>query len=158
MKDLTAPPINLKAIASGRFFRLEDHRGRPVILLFVDHNTGYKTREVVIAIRRRYPDFAEVPIATVVDLHVVPKLFQRVAEQFMESAYRKAAAEVPPGFDPADHLVLLPDWSGTITRAYGIGDVSKQIYLVAVDARGVISHKYQGPRLAEQALTFLETN
>lgn len=158
MKDSPAPPINLKAIASGRVFRLEEHRGRPVILLFADHNTGHNTRDVVIPIRRQYPDFAEVPIATIVDLHVVPKLFQRMAEQFMESAYRKAAAEVPPGYDPADHLVLLPDWSGTITRAYGIGDVSKQIYLVAVDPKGIIGDMYQGSHPAEKALSFLDTN
>lgn len=151
-----APVFTLKAIASGRIFRLDQHLGRPVLLLFVDHNTGRKTREPVITIRQQYPDFTEVPIAIIVDLHVIPKLFQGTAERFMESAYHTAAAEVPSGFDPADHLVLLPDWRGQVPRAYGIGDVSKQICLVMVNSDGTIHDKYQGPKLAERALAFLK--
>ncbi len=151
-----APPLKFNAIASGRTFNLRDYIGRPVILLFADYNTGRATRDVVIGIRRHYPDFTRLPIAIIVDLHVVPKIFRGTAERVMENAYRDAATEVPDNFDAADHLILLPDWTGEIVRAYNIGDVSKLIHLVAVSPESTIHASYQGPNLLPVALKFID--
>lgn len=151
-----APRFTLKTIASKRTIRLSDYGGRPVVLLFVDPNTGRATREVVVAIRRRIPDFAQLPILTVVDLHIVPKLLRGTAERFMESAYRSAAAEVPSVYDPADHLMLLPDWTGELARAYGVTNVSREIFLFIISPDGVIDRSYQGPSPAVKAIEYLE--
>jgi len=150
-----APLFSLSAVSSGRVFRLIDYRGRPVLLLFVDHNTGRSTREVVIAVRRRYPNFTALPIAIVVDLRIVPRLLRKTAERIMETAYRSAADDVPAGFDPSEHLILLPDWTGEIATAYHAGDVSRYMHLVAVAPDGMIHDTYQGSSPAQQAVNML---
>lgn len=147
-----APFFSLKAIASGRNFRLADFKGKPILLLFVDYNTGRSTREVVISLRQEYPDFGRLPIALVVDLRIVPRLLRNTATHFMEIAYKQAAGEVPAGYDPADHLILLPDWSGEVFSAYQVGQVDKQIKLVIIDPDGVIKGSYQGPDTIRVAL------
>jgi hypothetical protein len=59
-----------------------------------------------------------------------------MAEGIMESSYREVAAAIPKGYDPADHLILLPDWSGDVVRAYGVGSVSREIALVLIGPDG----------------------
>lgn len=140
-----APQFSLNAIASGRAFRLADYKGKPVLLLFVDYNTGRSTREVVISLRQKYPEFERLPIALLVDLRVVPRLLRGTAARFMETAYKQAAGEVPAGYDPADHLILLPDWSGNVFDAYHVGQVNQQMQLVVIGPDGDIQSAYQGP-------------
>lgn len=152
LKGRPAPHFVLKAIASGRIFNLAGHAGRPVLLLFVDHHTARATREVVISLRQRYPDFDQLPVALVVDLRIIPAPLRGTAERFMESAYRQAATEVPGGFDPADHLILLPDWNGDVVGAYGIGNVSRHMQLVLIGPDGIVRATYHGPEPARHAL------
>lgn len=152
-----APLFTLPTVATGRTFDLAAYRGRPVILMFVDQTTARATRDVVIALRQRIPSHDLLPIAIVVDLSVIPKLLRGIAEGFMERAYQEEAAGVPSGFDPADHLMLLPDWSGEVAALYGVGDAGKQIAIVAVDPAGVVHGTYQGPNAAEEGLGFLRS-
>lgn len=152
-----APLFTLPTVATGRTFDLAAYRGRPVILMFVDQNTARATRDVVITLRQRIPSHELLPIAIVVDLTVIPKLLRGVAEGFMERAYQEEAAGVPPGFDPADHLMLLPDWNGEVAALYGVGDVSRQIAVVAVNPDGFIHGSYQGPNAANETLGFLRS-
>lgn len=156
MTSVSAPPIEIKAIGSGRTFRLSDYSGRPVLLLFVDYNTARSTRDVVVGLRRRYSDFDRLAIAIVVDLHIVPKLLRGTAERIMETAYHGAADEIPAGFNPADHLILLPDWSGDILQAYGIDGVGHQIHMVLISPHGTINASYQGDDLLKKAVEFIE--
>jgi hypothetical protein len=157
MIDSLAPRFELRAIASGRTFRLQDYQGKPVVLLFVDYNTGRSTREVVKSLRRIYPEFNKVPIALIVDLRIVPKLLRGTATRVMESAYKQAATEIPANEDPADHLILLPDWTGVIFKAYQIEDVSRDMHLVLVDINGRIATVYQGQNLTQTALDWLNS-
>ena len=121
-------------------------------MVFVDHNTGRAAQAIVETLRRRYPDHRQLAIALVVDARVVPRLLRGVAEGIMESSYREAAAAVPAGFDAADHLILLPDWSGDVVRAYGVGNVSREIALVFIGPDGQVRAGYHGPNPAAQAL------
>lgn len=95
--------------------------------------------------REKFPDYNRLPIALIVDLRIVPKILRGTATRVMESAYKQSAAEVPAGYDPADHLILLPDWSGEVFTAYQIGDVNHQMKLVLVGPTGTIQQAYQGP-------------
>jgi hypothetical protein len=147
-----APAFSLKAVASGRVFRPADHAGRPLLLIFVDHNTGRASQPIVETLRRRYADHRQLTIAIVVDARIVPRLLRGVAEGVMESSYREVAAAIPAGYDAADHLILLPDWSGDVVRAYGIGSVSREIALVLIGPDGVVRANYHGPNPAARAL------
>lgn len=97
-----------------------------------------------MGVRRSIPDAEQLPLALIVDLRVVPRLLRGTAERFMEGAYKEAASEVPDGYDPADHLILLPDWTGAVFGAYGVGDVSRFPHLVLVSPEGRIVASVQG--------------
>mgnify|MGYP000872951219 FL=1 len=142
----------MKAVASGRVFQPADYLGRPVLLVFVDHNTGRAAQEIVVGLRRRYPNFARLAIALVVDARVVPRLVRGVAEGMMAAAYREVSAQIPAGHDPADHLILLPDWSGDVVLAYGVCDLSKQVALALIGPDGRVAANYHGPNPAQAAL------
>lgn len=147
-----APPFALKAVATGRSFRPGDHGGKPVLLLFANHATGRAAQTIVETVRRHYPHYTQLPIALVIDARIVPRLFRGVAEGQMEREYREVAAQVPSGFDPADHLILLPDWPGEVVRAYGIADLSDAICVVLIAPDGIVAAQYQGPEPAGHAL------
>ena len=147
-----APAFALKAVASGRVFRPADYIGRLALLIFVDHNTGRSAEEVVVAIRRQYPQFEQLAIAMVVDARIVPRLMRGIAEGMMAAGYREAAQKIPAGFDAANHLILLPDWSGEVVRAYRVGDVSKEIALVLIGPDGRVAASHHGPNPAQTAL------
>lgn len=155
--DQPAPPFALTAVASRRVFRPADHRGKPVLLLFADHTTGRGTQPIVERVRRSYPDYNQLVIALVIDARIVPRLFRGAAEGMMEKEYRQTAAQLPREFDPADHLILLPDWAGEVVRAYGVSDLGRAIGVILIDAEGVVRAAYQGPHPVDEALALTKS-
>ena len=151
-----APPFALQAIASGRIFRPADYRDRAVLLIFGNHLTGRGAQAVVERLRPRYPRFEQLAIAVVVDAHIVPRLFRGAVEGLMEKEYREVATLIPPGFDPADHLILLPDWSSEVTRAYHAGDLNHHVHLVLIGPDGVVRADYHGPEPAAKAVELMQ--
>lgn len=152
-----APGFALTAVATRRDFRLADFRGRAILLIFAEATGASASRDIVIALRRRYPDFAALAIAVVVDLRIVPGLLKGVAEGIMEAAYKQAAVEVPAGYDAADHLILLQDWNGAVTKAYGADGVGKQLTLVLIDAEGRVRGHYRGDLPVEGSLALVSS-
>ncbi len=152
-----APQLALQAVASGRQFNLTEFRDRHVLLIFVSAYEARSTREVVIAVRQQFPEFQRLPIAIVINLRPVPRLLRRTVNNFMESAYREAAADVPPGFNPADHLILLPDWTGGVTNTYGINHSTASMYLVLVGPDSKITGAFHGQDATDKAIDFLRT-
>lgn len=151
----TAPGFALRAVATRREFRLADFRERAVLLIFAEAAGASSSRDIVIKLRLRYPDFAVLAIAVVVDLRVVPGLLKGVAEGIMEAAYKQAAAEVPPGYDAADHLILLQDWNGAVTKSYGADGTGKHLTLVLIDGSGRVHGTYRGGSPVEAALALV---
>lgn len=140
-----APTFKLTTIGSKRLFSLAELRGQWVMLLFADYSTATAARQTVEVVRRRFPDHTEIAIAIIIDLQMIPRLLHGAAERFIEGAYRDASKEIPDGFDPADHLIMLPDWSHKIAAGYGIGNVSQFPAVVLIDPEGKIAAGYQVP-------------
>ncbi len=147
-----ASPFSLKTVATGRVFKPADYLGRAVLLIFADHNTARSSQAVVEKLRRRYPQFERLAIAVVIDARIVPRLFRGAVEGFMEKEYRETAAAIPQGYDPADHLILLPDWNGEITRAYGAAELGRHLHLFLIGSDGLVKGQYYGPDPAARAL------
>jgi hypothetical protein len=152
VNESPAPDFTLVAVATKRQFRLSSFRGRPVLLIFADANTARQSREVVVGLRQRYPEFARLVIAVVVDLRIVPGLLRGMAVGIMETAYRGAAAEVPSGHDPAEHLILLQDWDGKVSGRYLSGELNRHVQLALVDRDGLLAATYAGDDPATAAL------
>lgn len=156
MKGAVAPTFTLEAVGSGRVFQLSAYRGRHVLLVFVSGLAARNSRDFVIGVRRHFPDFDTLPLAIIINLTAVPGLLRGAVKSFMESAYRDAAAEIPPGYEADEHLILLPDWTGKITSAYSCNDSGNEIHLVCISPEGSILADFHGPGAVDNTVTLLQ--
>lgn len=138
-----APTFELDAVGAGRRVGLPDASQRPMVLLFVTQNTTDAIGQMNEAIRSRFPLASQVTVASVVALGQVPSLFHRLINLALKRAYRQAAREVPADFDPADYVLILPDWEGALCRDFQIGDVDSAAAVV-VDRAGIVRGTFQG--------------
>jgi hypothetical protein len=136
--------------------RLRDLAGRKVVLVFHLQGTAPTARALNRVVRERFPDPEEVFVASVIDLSMVPTLYWMTVGLVLGSAYEQAAGELPPGVDPADYLVILPDWGGRVSRNYGVRNTGRAAAIVVVDEGSNLALSYQGERPVEAVLEALE--
>lgn len=149
---IPAPPFELEAVYTRRRFNLSEQAGKPVLLVFIGYDSRDTLREVLEEVRTSYPSLDRVVVAGVINLLFVPGMLRKTVQNFMENAIRQGLKEVPSRFDPLEHLILLADWSGSVSRAYRITAVGKDAALVLIDAEGSIHGHYQGDQPAQAAL------
>jgi hypothetical protein len=135
---------------------LRDLRGRKVVLVFHLQGTGPTAREINRAARVRFPHPGEVLVASVRDLSIVPPVYWMTVGLVLGSAYDLAARELPPDVDPADYLVILPDWGGRVSREYGARNTGRAAALAVLDEGSNFILSYQGERPVEAVLGALE--
>ncbi|HIP73360.1 MAG TPA: NAD(P)/FAD-dependent oxidoreductase [Anaerolineae bacterium] len=133
-----APDVTLTAVQSNREINLKS-LGQTAVLVFHTQDTRDAAKAVNLAVRSQYPLAADVLIASVLDLSGVPRMFRKIAESAMNKAYQKMADSLPAGFEPAEYLLMLPDWDGAATRAFGLSGVDKQAAVVVLAANGDIA-------------------
>lgn len=155
MPEIKAPSITLTAIGNNRKITLSKI-GIPAILLFHGRNTAEASRQVNDPVRTRFPQTSQLFVASIMDLHIAPRLLRGVVEAFIRDAYEEAVNELPEGWSPEEYLLLFPDWDGKITKSFGFKDTDKVAGVVALDAEGVVIGTYQGKDLVEQTLKFLD--
>ncbi|MCC6957079.1 MAG: hypothetical protein IT316_09840 [Anaerolineales bacterium] len=151
------PTIKLNAVASGRRLVL-DRLGVPIVLAFLWVDTQYLAEEIDQAVRERYPEASQVLVANVASLRGVPGIFRGLAEGEMKKAYKETAAKLPAGRDPADYVIILPDWKSECARALGLRDISSKPAVAVLDGAGGIVGVHQGEpdTLRDAALSLLE--
>ena len=147
-----APRFQLQAVVSQRLIDPAQTPAQALVLTFHDQHALDAIRELQTAVRTAYPTAAEVLMASVADVSRVPRPLRRLVKPFMERAYAEAATYVPAGLDPADYVIILPDWSGETTKRYGVG---KEPYLVVIDRDGRVVGDYRGRDLGRAALALL---
>ncbi len=150
-----APHFSLLAAGSGRRVSLEGAAGRKAVLIFHLQGTAPTAREINRAVRARHPP-EEVLIASVVDLSVVPPVYWMSVSLILNTAYNQAAAELPSDTDPADYVVILPDWAGFVSRNYGVRNTGRAAVIVIVDEDSNVASYYQGERPVEAVFGALE--
>ena len=136
--------------------RLHDLAGRKAVLVFHLQGTAPTARAMNRAVRARFPDPEGVFVASVIDLSVVPPLYWMTVGSVLCSAYEQAARELPPDVDPADYLVLLPDWGGRVSRDYGVRNTGRAAAIVVLDGDSNVALSYQGERPVGAVLEALE--
>jgi phytoene dehydrogenase-like protein len=152
-----ASSATLKAIGSGREVTL-NAISQPAVLLFHTQETADDAAKVNAALRAvtAYDTPDKLFIANVVDLHSVPKLFRRFAENAMKDSYKQAAFSLPAGMDPENYILILPDWDSNVTKGFGLGDTSKAFGLAVLDGNGNMVGTYQGSESESHALELLQ--
>jgi hypothetical protein len=150
-----APPFTLKALGSGRTVSHAPNQAA-LLLVFHDQNTVNLVQAMQEALRSRYSDARQLQVASVVNMKPVPSFLRSTAESVMQGSYSKAAAAMPQGLDPADYVVILLDWDGSVSNAYGAHKIERQPRLVLLDGQGIVQGVHQGSEIQQGALTMVE--
>ena len=161
----SAPAFTLDVIGTTRRISSKEFAGKPVVLVFNTADSAEQANARNNAIRAEYPDYRTLPILTIVDLHGVPKLFRSVARNTMQKSFSQAVAAaraamqaggMPTPDDMSQVVTILPDWDGSVTQQFGVGDVSKNAAMVLLDARGEILARGQDENILIQVMSRLE--
>jgi hypothetical protein len=148
------PVLTLEAAGSGRRVVLSEI-GRPTVLVCHGQDTAKAAIEVNTTVRQQYPDPAQVFIASIIDLRQFPAMFQGMVKPELEKAYHKAADNLPDGADPADFVVLLPDWNGETTDSLGAAGSTHTAVVLVADAQGQVVGVHQDSEPGQAALDML---
>jgi hypothetical protein len=134
--SITVPDVTLQAIVSERDVPIADPEVLTV-LIFHGEDTAAAASEVNFAIRQAFPSASRVLIASVVDLGYVPEMFRGLARDAMQSAfYKEKDTYLPEGYSADDYIVILPDWHGDVTEAFGFQNVDETLAVVVLEERG----------------------
>ncbi len=150
-----APDFDLTAVGSGRLLSPSANEHDAVMLVFHDQNGVDQVQAMQAAVRSRYADARQLSIASVVNMSVVPVFLRSTAESVMRAGYHKAATALPETLNAADYIIILLDWDGKVSKAYGARKVSKQPLLVLINGAGIVCGIHRGRELVEPALAML---
>lgn len=151
------PPFSIQAAVSGREVSPAAFRGRRAVLVLHGSKSTDAAKEASKAVRARFKP-AEVFSASIVDLRSFGGLWKKVAEAQVRSNYEKLAGKVReanPGDDPADWVVICPDWDGSACKALGAEDPDASPAVIVVGADGLVLGTAEGSGLGEKAVALL---
>jgi hypothetical protein len=151
-----APGFSLTAVKSGRQISSDGSKGNVLGLVFHSRETVQAVVEINTKVRPIYPDPQPVVLVSVLDLSIVPRLFQGAVKPILEQAYDQAAREIPQGYDPADYVFLLPDWTGAVTKAFRAKNTGKMAAMVVINPQGQVVGSYQGPQPGPAMLSLIQ--
>jgi hypothetical protein len=149
------PDVTLTAAGSDREIPLAGI-GVPSILIFHGQDTADAALAVNKTVRKKYPGADQVLVASIIDLRSFPSMFHSMVQPALEKAYFNAAGKVSAGADPADLVVLLPDWDGAVHDAVGVRESTAQAAVLVADAAGLIISRDQGDDPAGTALAAVD--
>jgi len=147
-----APEFELTAAVSGRIVRAR--AGRRLVLVFHGPKTTDAPKQVGKAVRADYPDAGDVLVANIVDLRSMDGMWRRVAEAGIKANYDRMAGRIQGG-DPADYIVICPDWDGRVCQAFGVQDPNERPGAAVLDGDGNVVGVTTGTGLAEDVLRWL---
>ncbi len=150
-----APFFSLISAGSGRRVSLREMLGRKTVLIFHLQGTAPAAHEINHAVREKYPSPSDVLVASVIDLSIVPPVYWLSVSIVLNTAYDKAAAELPAGANPADYVVILPDWAGLASLKFGIRNTGRAAAVVVVNEDATIAGLYQGESPVEAVMQLL---
>jgi len=149
------PPVTVTAVGSGRVLHL-DRLEAPAVLFFLWRDTLHLAEGINLGVRDRFPRAEQLVVANLADLRGVPRLVHRLVKHEMEKAYREIAGRLPAELDPADFVLIVPDWHGEVPRAVGLPGPVRRPAVVVLERGGALLGVHQGPDLAEAAVELLE--
>lgn len=124
--------------------------GRKLVLTFHLQGAAPTARLISRAVRASYPSRDEVVVASVVDLSIevgvafdpkilvatptsVPPVYWMTVALILNQACDQAATELPPDYDPAECVIILPDWGGFVSRKYGANNTGRAAAITVVN-------------------------
>jgi hypothetical protein len=148
------PKFSATAAVSGRTVSDADLKGSGVLVVH-GAKTADAAKEVSKAVRTRWPQPQQVFLASIVDLRAFAGLWKRVAEAQVKSTYEKLAAKAKEaGLDPAEQVLICPDWDGALAAALGVAEPDKEAAAIVVKG-GKVALVATGKDIAEKVVAAL---
>lgn len=147
-----APQFFLTAIGAARVIGGPPGRIRPLCLIFHGSEGAETAFQINSALRATYPQIEQLQIASVVNLKHIPT-YMRAAHEFnLSIVYQTAAKNIPAFCSPSDYVVILPDWEGKVTQAFGMHEHSHLVGLAIITPPWQLFGTYIGPEPHQAAL------
>jgi hypothetical protein len=150
-----APSFYLTAIGAARVVGGPPGPLTPLLLIFHGRAGEETAFAINAAVRASYPSIEQLQVVSIIDLHHIQQSQRVAVELTLSAAYRQAAKHIPEELDPTEYVVIAPDWSGTVTRAYGMNERVNDIGLVLVSNQWQIFDTYRGADPIEAALNMV---
>jgi hypothetical protein len=151
------PPFSTVAAVSGRTVDNASLKGKRAVLVVHSSKSTDAAKEASKAVRAHHRP-SEVFSASLVDLRAFGGLWKKVAEAQVKQNYEKLAAKVKEANsaeDPADWVVICPDWDGSVCKALGVDDPDNAPQAIVVAADGKVKGVAAGAGLGEQITNLL---
>jgi hypothetical protein len=139
-----APSFFLTAVGAGRVVGGPPGPGTLLLLIFHGHAGSETAFNINATVRNQYPSTEQLLIASVVDLHHIPRYMRPAVELTLAAAYRQAARRIPKELDPTEYVVIVPDWEGKVTGELGMTERINDIGLVLLTDSWQIFDSYSG--------------
>lgn len=140
----TAPDIREPAFST----RLVPNRawvaGRPLVILFHSRENQDEARGVIQAIRNKWRSAETLVTVNLIDLSMFPRVLRRLVNSDLGKAFDAEAANLPGDLDPDSHIVIVPDFDGKTTKAWGVPDAATVVNGVVVDPEWRICARARG--------------
>ncbi|MCC6458565.1 MAG: hypothetical protein IT328_26690 [Caldilineaceae bacterium] len=142
---IKAPSFSLTAVGAARSIGGPPGPAKPLLLIFHGHLGADSAFNINAIVRDQWPTVEQLAIASVVDLHHIPRYMRPAVELTLSAAYRQAAKRIPQNLDPTQYVVILPDWEGEVTAAFEMQERVNDIGLVLITDRWILFDSYTGP-------------
>ena len=155
-----APVFFLTAVGAARVVGGPPAPAAPLLLIFHSHLGADTAFDMNAALRQHYPNIEQLLIASVVDLHHIPRFMRAAVELSLAAAYRNAAQQLPEHLDPTEYVLIAPDWTGKVTSAFAMGQRANDVGFVLVTKQWTIFDSYTGtdPVVAVQEVVLAGMN
>lgn len=151
------PPFSVQSAVSGRDVSNSSLKGKRAVLVVHGSKSTDAAKEASKALRAKHRP-ADVFSASIVDLHGFGGMWKRVAEAQVKSNYEKLAAKVKeanPADDPADWVVICPDWDASVCKALGVDNPDEAPAAIVVGADGRVVGVATMPGMGEKITALL---
>jgi hypothetical protein len=151
------PAFSIQAAVSGREISPAGMKGKRGVLVLHGSKSTDAAKDASKAVRAKFTP-AQVFMASIVDLHSFGGMWKRVAEAQVKANYDKLAAKVKeanPTADPADWVVICPDWDASVCTALGAPDADDAPAAIVVGADGKVAGTVTGPGLGDKVVALL---
>ncbi len=147
------PVFSLTSAVSGLTVDNRWLAGRKAVLVVHGSKSSDAAKNVSKALRQREPDASKVAYVSVVDLRPFSGLWKKVAEAQIKASFTKLAAKATEaGLDPKEHVVICPDWDGTVSAILGVPEPDKEPAAVVVAADGKVVAIASGDEIVATAM------
>jgi hypothetical protein len=141
--DITEPAFGTRLVPDRAWVA-----GRPLLVLFHSRDNQDEARGVIQVVRNQWRDAQTLVTVNLVDLGMFPWLLRKLVNFDLQKAFDAEVANLPGDLDPESHIVIVPDFDGKMTKAWGVSESAKVVAGVVVDAEGRICARARGADVA----------